>query len=97
MLILPSKNSPLNILMKAFIEKNKILFYVREEIQEFLFSKVDRFIMRILEKTLNRKGYRLWRQCALSGYINLYNPSFVEFFTAALKTLTLQSKYLHHK
>lgn len=65
--------------------------------KSIFFSKVDRFIMRILEKTLNRKGYRLWRQCALSGYINLYNPSFVEFFTAALKTLTLQSKYLHHK
>lgn len=56
--------------------------------KSIFFSKVDRFIMRILEKTLNRKGYRLWRQCALSGYINLYNPSFVEFFTAALKTLT---------
>lgn len=36
-LILPSKNSSLNILMKAFIEKNKILFYVSEEIQEVNF------------------------------------------------------------
>lgn len=42
MLILPNKNSSLNILMKAFIEKNKILFYVSEEIQEvnFYFPKL---------------------------------------------------------
>lgn len=36
-MILQSKNSSLNILMKAFIEKNKILFYVSEEIQEVNF------------------------------------------------------------
>lgn len=61
------------------------------------FFKVDRFIMRILEKILNRKGYRFWRQCVLFGYINLYNLSFVEFFIVVFKILILQLKYLYYK
>lgn len=60
------------------------------------FFKVDRFIMRILEKILNRKGYRFWCQCVLFGYINLNNLSFVEFFIVVFKILILQLKYLYY-